>query len=172
MSAVEIYGLYDPQTDELRYVGKANNSQKRLISHLSESRTGTRPVHNWIRKLTQAGLLPVVKVLAVTDSKSWEADERRLIAEHRKHADLLNLADGGAIPSQTAEQRKAAAKASNDKQKQNPAMTKLNRAKLEMSKLHANYLKKGSFFHAYTLKLRMRCFAADSPDLYGCWAKL
>jgi hypothetical protein len=172
VSVVEIYGLYDPETDELRYVGKAKDSKRRLNTHLRESRTGSRPVNCWVRKLTTAGKLPVLKVLAVVDSHRWEDEERRLIAEHRKVADLLNLADGGAMPSQTLEQRRGAARASNAKQKLNPAMANLNKAKLGMSKLHAKFLKGGDFLHAYKLKFRMRCYAADRPDLYGCWADL
>lgn len=169
---IQIYGLYDPETAELRYVGKAKNAGDRLVRHLQEARRGTRPVHAWLRKLSAAEKLPAVKILAEVADDQWEAEERRLIAEHRKTADLLNLADGGAMPSQTAEQRKAAARASNRKQQANPALEKFNKAKLEMSKLHASYMKRGRFFHAYTLRFRMRCWAAYMPDLCSGWTRL
>ena len=97
---IEIYGLYDPETLELRYVGKAKDSQKRLKTHILD-RGRNRPVCRWVNSVVESGKIPVLKVLEVVPDDQWEQAERRLIAEHRKTAKLLNLADGGAMPSQT-----------------------------------------------------------------------
>jgi hypothetical protein len=49
MSQIIIYGLFDPRTGELRYVGKARDPQKRLKGHLAARRR--TPVYDWIGAL-------------------------------------------------------------------------------------------------------------------------
>jgi hypothetical protein len=94
-SKVEIYALSDPITGRLRYVGKANNSKKRLASHIRDSRRRNTPVCCWIRALAAKGQAPVLTVLELVPSAEWQDAERRLIAEYRVKAKLLNVADGG-----------------------------------------------------------------------------
>jgi hypothetical protein len=176
VKAVEIYGLYDPDTDELRYVGKANNAKKRLRTHAYE-RGYRRPVNNWVKSLIDQGKCPVMRILEVVPHEQWEEAERRLIAKHRETCKLLNLADGGAMPSQTKEQRRKAAKASNEVQMQrHPAWKKLVRAKQDYARLHSRYAKELdnpiSLSLAAKMRFMMRLWAADRPDLYGSWATL
>jgi hypothetical protein len=162
---VEIYGLYDPDSGELRYVGKANNAQKRLKTHILD-RHLKRPVCRWINSLVEHGKAPVMRVLETCPSEQWEETERRLIAEYRKTGALLNLADGGSEPFQTKEQRQQAAKASNAAQKQlHPALLAVRKANFEMSRLHAKFVKDKSHFHAYLMKFWMRCYAADPTTI-------
>lgn len=95
-----IYALHHPLTGELRYIGKANDADKRLKSHLRDAKRLSRPVAAWVRSLVNDGLLPEMWVIRETDD--WEAAEVEEIASARKRgARLLNLADGGAtnIPS-------------------------------------------------------------------------
>ena len=101
----EIYALCHPQTGEVRYIGKANDAQKRLKSHIRDSRTRKTPVYSWIRKLQSSGLAPSIRVLEVADD--WIEAEKRLIALHREGGRLLNLADGGDEPFCSAETRSA-----------------------------------------------------------------
>lgn len=97
--AVEIYGLIDPGTGALRYIGKANNSHKRLASHIRDSRRRSTPVYAWIRKLADFGLEPDLLVLSICGDESWQWEERRLIASARSQGlRLLNVADGGDEP--------------------------------------------------------------------------
>jgi hypothetical protein len=174
MADVEIYGLYDPDTDELRYIGKANNAAKRLKTHLFERKL-TRPVNRWVKSLVDQGKAPVMRVLEVVAKDLWEEAERRLIAQHRGTAKLLNLADGGAGPYQTKEQRKKAAKASNEAQlSKTPAWRAWVRAKQDMARLHSKFMREGprSYRHAAILGFFMRIDAAAYPELYGSWANL
>lgn len=152
-------------------MGKAKNSLKRLKKHIEE-RNLNRPVCKWVKSLVDAGMAPRVVVLETVPDAEWEDAERRLIAKHRETSKLLNLADGGAMPSQTKTQRKKAARAAYNAIKSNPAMLEVHKARMEMSKLLARFMKRGYFSHAYRLKFRMKCYAADKPDLYGCWASL
>jgi hypothetical protein len=172
----EIYGLYDPDTDELRYVGKANNAKKRLKTHVLE-RGYRRPVNNWVKSLIEQGKAPVMKILEVVDADKWEEAERRLIAKYRQTCKLLNLADGGAMPSQTKEQRRKAAKASNAAQlNKHPAWRKLVKAKQDYARLHSRFSKDtnspSSLALAAKMRFMMRLWAADKPELYGSWATL
>lgn len=93
MAGATIYALCEPGTLEVRYIGKANNSAKRFAAHIRASRCRVTPKDNWIAGLVAAGSAPVLR--DILQSEDWEADERRLIAEHRKGGRLLNIADGG-----------------------------------------------------------------------------
>lgn len=163
---VEIYGLFHPETDELRYIGKANNADERLKTHLLDSKKFVRPIHRWVSKLLRSGKRPVVRVLETVPTELWEETERRLIAEYRTKTRLLNLADGGNQPSQTPEQARRAAQASNAAQKKRPEEVRaLRTANIEMAKLHGRFVKDGSHRLAYRLKFMMRCYAelGNSP---------
>lgn len=93
-----IYALLEPDTDRIRYIGKANNLRKRYEEHCRLSNnTGESPRQRWLRGLLDSGQRPGIKVLE--RQVDWEEAETRLIAYYRKEqSDLLNTADGGANP--------------------------------------------------------------------------
>lgn len=103
-----IYALCDPDTMEIRYIGKANNMQRRFASHLQEAKRKSRPVQCWIWSLVQSGRKPVMTMLE--ESQDWAEAERRQIAKHKVCGRLLNLAPGGDEPFCTKEQRQSNAK--------------------------------------------------------------
>lgn len=89
-----IYALTDPKTGEVRYIGKANDPEARLKSHMRDSRRRDTPVYQWIRKHGRPGM-----VVLASDCDDWRVEEIRLIAEARARGDrLLNIADGGDEP--------------------------------------------------------------------------
>lgn len=94
--AVQIYALCCPDTGRVRYVGKANDAVKRLVTHIRDSRRRNTPVCCWIRSLHAAGKAPALHVLAST--WDWQATERAIIAQFRGEGSLLNVADGGDQP--------------------------------------------------------------------------
>jgi hypothetical protein len=96
---VAIYGLFDPRTGELRYVGKAVDVDKRLKGHLREDRRKT-PLYSWIDSLRECGLSPEMSVICTCSVGDWQEVERDQIAEARLRGErLLNLADGGDEPT-------------------------------------------------------------------------
>lgn len=104
----EIYALKDPESGEIRYIGKANDSEKRLRSHLRDAKRRMTPVYCWIQKLAKDGKTPKLEVLLFCQKDAWPEYERILIAEYRVGgARLLNVADGGDEPAITTEQRRA-----------------------------------------------------------------
>jgi hypothetical protein len=107
----EIYALKDPETGSVRYIGKANDSAKRLKSHLRDSKRRKTPVYRWIQKLEKSGKTPSIEVLLVCEKAAWPEYETHLIAEYRAAGvALLNVADGGDEPSMSMEQRRENAK--------------------------------------------------------------
>lgn len=73
--AIVIYGLCDPRTQELRYVGQTSRKPHvRLAQHLQSARKGTLIyISAWIKGLLDASLLPEMFVLETHDS-GLEAD--------------------------------------------------------------------------------------------------
>lgn len=94
-ATVMIYALCDPKTEAIRYIGKANNLQRRMACHKYEamSTSNTTWKAKWLRSI---GCKPLVKVLEEVPFERWEEVERRWIAEARRAgAELTNYADGG-----------------------------------------------------------------------------
>ena len=92
---IVIYGLHDPETGELRYVGKTSVAlDARLRRHLCDRHT-THKV-NWIKSLLRKGLKPVIRAIEETTDGNWQVTEQRIIRECReKGYRLTNLDSGG-----------------------------------------------------------------------------
>lgn len=100
-SVTVIYALCDPDTHQIRYVGKSVRLYKRLCAHVSRSRTKVTKCHSscWIRGLLDQGKLPVISILEtipVEVSDSWEDRETYWISRLRAEGhDLTNISEGG-----------------------------------------------------------------------------
>ena len=70
MEEVTIYGLIDPVTHVVRYVGQAYDVEERFMSHLAESKVSEKPVYAWMRGLHP--LKPVIVVLATVRPQQIE----------------------------------------------------------------------------------------------------
>jgi len=97
MSGVYIYALCDPESNEIRYVGKAVDLRKRLALHVCE-RTGTHKC-KWVAKLAKRGLRPEIKELEfIPDAgdTGWQEKEIAWINRLRDFGcNLCNLLTGG-----------------------------------------------------------------------------
>lgn len=108
MGNAYIYALLCPTTGCVRYVGKANDPKKRLLSHCRDSRRRRTPVLDWIRGLGRRGEVPRLEVLACAITSNWQSLERQIIDQYRKDGcPLLNVADGGDEPHCPLEVRRA-----------------------------------------------------------------
>lgn len=95
-----IYGLVDPLTKELRYIGKSINGTRRARNHTTKpdlKRHGKTHKVAWVKSLLRKNLKPEIVVLLRCDSPDVLYDEeQRLIKEHRAAgARLTNHTDGG-----------------------------------------------------------------------------
>lgn len=160
---MEIYALTEPDSGNVRYIGKAKSAVARLRSHLRDSRRRNTPVYTWIRKLIENGCKPGLVVLVRCHSGNWKEVERAAIAKARgENANLLNVADGGDEPYCSLETRAkngrlvAQVRSSSDKKR------RLWYLKLQLGQA----LKQGFVGEATKAKMRAR------PDIFGGMAGL
>ena len=94
-----IYGLYDPrEPDIFRYVGKANNPQKRLLQHIKEAERVFVQKDDWIYSLLRLGISPEVKVIEEIRYRydfEWGDREILHIQNAAKRGRIYNMASGG-----------------------------------------------------------------------------
>jgi hypothetical protein len=71
-----IYALRDPETREVRYVGKSNTPLKRLSRHKEDCEQRQTYQHRWMASLASRGLAPTLEILdevLVVEWPQWEA---------------------------------------------------------------------------------------------------
>lgn len=92
-----IYGLKDPRTDEIRYIGKTNDCVVRLKYHRGHCKTGTTHKDNWLVGLKAAGYEPDMVVLEETQTDPQAYEREQYWIEYGRHQGwrLTNHTDGG-----------------------------------------------------------------------------
>lgn len=96
MKKTYIYVLKCPTTKEVRYVGKANDPKLRYGNHINKSRDKNTHKRNWINKLREAGLKPILEIIATVSIDEWKYWEKFYIEKYIKNGcDLVNCTDGG-----------------------------------------------------------------------------
>jgi predicted GIY-YIG superfamily endonuclease len=105
---IYIYALLDPDTEEVRYIGKTNDLNKRMSGHCTVNRNPKTHKARWINKLIAQGKTPKMLVIEECNEDTWEEAECRWIAHYRTvNNKLTNIADGGRGNRMTAEYRTA-----------------------------------------------------------------
>lgn len=100
-----IYGLYDPHTGQLRYVGRTTRPlDQRLAGHLvfATKYRSTAPLQRWLRDLLATGCAPTIRPICVVSDSFADAAEHHTIAAHSNLLNVTyNLADvfGRALPA-------------------------------------------------------------------------
>jgi hypothetical protein len=92
-----IYALIDPDTNEIRYVGRTKDLSKRYSRHLIESQLPQSKTHkhNWIRKILKNGKKPLIRVLEKVPYEHCIETEQKWIASLKSGGLLTNSSDGG-----------------------------------------------------------------------------
>lgn len=90
-----IYGLVDPFTGLIRYIGKSIRPRERLTNHCNEPPYCHRT--KWIQSVIRKGGRPTMTILeTVPAGEDWQSVERRWIAYGREQGwSLTNGTDGG-----------------------------------------------------------------------------
>jgi DNA-binding XRE family transcriptional regulator len=86
-----VYGLVDPRSGSIRYIGSSRRVGVRFDEHLRGRTASTAP---WVQELAEAGLAPELRVV-VPETEDWQAEEIRLILET---TGLLNKRAASASP--------------------------------------------------------------------------
>lgn len=90
---VYIYVLKHPDTQEIRYVGQAVNTVRRLDKHIQTSKINKRHISNWIRSLSSK---PVLEIIEECSNTNCNERERYWISYYRSiGANLCNHSNGG-----------------------------------------------------------------------------
>jgi len=91
-----IYVLRDPETLEIRYVGKTTQTLKyRLMYHIRDSKKYSHYAACWIKGLIKKGLKPTICLVESCPTIILNSQEMFWIKVCRKYCKLTNLTDGG-----------------------------------------------------------------------------
>jgi predicted DNA-binding protein YlxM (UPF0122 family) len=117
MQTYNIYGLADPRTGHVRYVGiTINLITARLSAHRKASKRTRTPCACWMRKLSTLSLQPQVFLLETTCDASRETYWIRFF--RAAGATLLNCDDGGRYhPNITEETRQRQSEAARERER-------------------------------------------------------
>ena len=89
-----IYCLVDPRDDQPKYIGKANDLNRRLSEHILDKRVTKKT--NWIKSLKSKGLRPSIELIDEVFRKEWKFWEKHYISLYRSWGfNLKNHTDGG-----------------------------------------------------------------------------
>lgn len=92
---IYIYALQNPETKQIRYVGKTGNIKNRFNSHLSSSQKLKTHLGSWIKSLINNNLIPEIIILEECDENNWEEREKYWISQY---SNLVNIQKGGNEP--------------------------------------------------------------------------
>lgn len=92
-----IYTLEDPDTNEVRYIGKTISPLNiRLTKHLASCKRENNYRTNWIKSIIKKGKKPIIKMI---DSCPWDESQKletNYISQYKDNGyRLVNLTDGG-----------------------------------------------------------------------------
>lgn len=91
-----VYALIDPRTEQIRYIGKSIQPNKRLKEHISKCNTENTKKSKWIKKLISLGLEPNMKLIKETNANEVAYWEEFYIRHYKDTgSDLLNYDDKG-----------------------------------------------------------------------------
>jgi len=91
-----IYVLVDPRNGDVRYVGKSDNPNKRLVDHIRKSNNSITHKNNWIKSLIKDGYEPLIDVIDEVPNSNWGFWEQYWIDLFKGWGfDLTNIANGG-----------------------------------------------------------------------------
>lgn len=98
MKSAVIYGLFDPVTNYLRYVGKTVSMAKRMECHIYNAKKKGKKVYSrrWIASLLNKGLRPQMEILEeVGEDQANDAERFWIAAMRLAGCRLTNRTDGG-----------------------------------------------------------------------------
>lgn len=91
-----VYGLVDPRSKEVRYVGWTSNIRRRMREHCCPKDRERAYKDNWLRELKTSGLSPICITLETGNGDGYGEAEKHWIAKYRDSGvRLTNITDGG-----------------------------------------------------------------------------
>lgn len=113
-----IYGLIDPRTEEIRYIGKSSRGMRRAYQHAYEKYKGKGEKARWIASLQEEGLsYEIITLENVSSREELDARETWWIAWYRPLGRLTNVSAGGSYEADAQAGGFAAQAAMTEKEK-------------------------------------------------------
>ena len=91
-----IYVLIDPFTNQVRYVGKADNLKNRLYNHVKSLSKKTKKI-SWIKSLIKKGVEPEISDIDYVLKSEWEFWEMHYISLYKSWGFKLTNGDNGGV---------------------------------------------------------------------------
>jgi group I intron endonuclease len=97
MNKIFIYTLTDPNTKQVRYVGKTGDIKTRFERHINESKNSTLSHKKaWVNSLLNKNKEPIIEVIDVVDINEWQFWETYWISQFKTWGFYLtNMTHGG-----------------------------------------------------------------------------
>lgn len=95
MRTIYIYTLKDPESNNIRYVGKTTNPKNRLNAHITRSKNNKYHSARWVKSLLNKGLKPILEVIEECADDNWQEREKFWIKFYNEKCDLTNTLEGG-----------------------------------------------------------------------------
>jgi predicted GIY-YIG superfamily endonuclease len=92
MKKTFIYGLFSERDNIIRYIGKSDNPNKRLKTHIYQMNDSNTHKNNWIRKVVSNGEKLCYKIIEEVYYHEWRQKEIFWIS---KYSNLVNTSKGG-----------------------------------------------------------------------------
>lgn len=93
---INIYKLLDPETLEIKYVGKTKESLIRRLNKHIFNKTKNSNVNKWIKSLIKDDKKPKIMLIERCSFEEWEQKEIYWIKFYRNiNKNLLNMTNGG-----------------------------------------------------------------------------
>lgn len=167
----KIYGIVDPMTDKVIYIGKANNVQKRLKTHILDSKRRKTKLYQWMQDHIENNQQINIIELASSISDDWQSLEKQMISQYGCEGVLLNMAKGGNQPIGCPKANKLNAIKLNNKRAEDPLAKKIWEMKRDMAR-HLKRLSKSNQDQYKAIVVKLKYAADKRPDLFGCWSAL
>lgn len=155
-----IYGLVDPYSNCLRYIGKTKNISDRFNLHLSTARTGGKKHKDrWILGLLNKGTVPTMVILEEVTGKG-DIEECFWIAFVKTSgAELLNIKEGGSRANNSPQTRKKISASNKGKKRSPEALSNYKKA----AQRRGNSRPPGTYKHTEETKRKMSASQKKVP---------
>jgi hypothetical protein len=164
MEKVYIYGLIDPITNGLRYVGKSINPNSRYRKHLQDSKKKITYKDKWIFMLLEKNIKPELLIIDEIINEDWTFWEIHYISYFKSiGSKLCNLTNGGENPpnhqqgkKRTIEEIKKITIGNLGKKRSLETRNNISKAKKGKPIPHLNNEKERSLSHRKNLSLSLK----------------
>lgn len=170
---VLIYGMIDPRTNQLRYVGKTERSlEARLCGHINDKSSTYRGA--WVRAVVKSGVIPDIFLIESVAYEFWCEAEQFWIAYFRAiGAKLVNASIGGVGQAGIKNTISMRLKKSNgmkglkksEEHKRKLALANVGKKLSEATRLKLSAIHKGR--PASNKGKKMKCWTQESKDKHS-----